>query len=137
LEQLTCPGCSHEVATDKTAGRSGNQEVKCPSCRDSFPLALWRMDTPDVDLAEDEPEADQNPEAVAPPQPQPPQRQGGVWTCPYCGSHAGYDYRSEITTAGWIFAIVLMLFLCLPLFWIGLCIRRKVPYCRTCFMDLQ
>lgn len=59
-----------------------------------------------------------------------------VVTCPYCGQAAGVYYKSEVTTAGKIFTIVLFLFMCLPLFWIGLLIRERKCYCNACHMLL-
>jgi len=56
--------------------------------------------------------------------------------CPFCGSNAGTRIESRVSNGGKIFAIVLLLFLCLPLFWIGLLIREDVIYCLSCNMKL-
>lgn len=70
----------------------------------------------------------EQPQTPAEPQPAQPPR----WRCPYCQSTAGFYDRSEITTAGMIFAVVLLLFLCLPLFWIGFFMTEDRRYCAAC-----
>lgn len=53
--------------------------------------------------------------------------------CPYCGTDAPPDIRSEITTAGWITFFVLLSSVCGLLFcWIGFLIREEKRYCSQC-----
>ena len=56
--------------------------------------------------------------------------------CPFCQSTAGFRSVEKISTGGMIFAVVLFLFLCWPLFWIGLLMKDKYRLCRSCGMKL-
>lgn len=57
--------------------------------------------------------------------------------CPFCGSTLQPVSRSKVSNAGWILFVVLLLFLCLPLCWIGLLIREENRYCSQCGMRLD
>jgi len=57
--------------------------------------------------------------------------------CPYCGSHDMPRTQTNISTAGIVLFIVLLLFLCLPLCWIGLLIQESHRYCVGCGMKLS
>lgn len=41
-ESLTCPRCNHELASDKTVGRSGDVTVTCAKCKEASALGAWR-----------------------------------------------------------------------------------------------
>jgi hypothetical protein len=56
--------------------------------------------------------------------------------CPFCRSPAVPHEVTNITNAGWIFFIVLFLFLCWPLCWLGFLIRETNTFCSTCRMKL-
>jgi hypothetical protein len=43
--------------------------------------------------------------------------------CPFCKTKARPIIRKEISTAGWVMLVVLLI-CCFPLFWIGLLIKR-------------
>jgi hypothetical protein len=62
---------------------------------------------------------------------QPPQ-----FRCPFCGSGVPPIRSRKITTAGLVLFIVLFLFLCWPLCWIGLLITEDDVKCTTCGMTL-
>ena len=51
--------------------------------------------------------------------------------CRYCGSGAEPITCSQISQAGWI-TFVLMLLFCWPLFWIGLLMREEYYQCPDC-----
>lgn len=53
------------------------------------------------------------------------------YRCPNCGTNAPPITRSEISDGGWI-VFILMLFLCLPLFWVGLLMRDQFRVCPAC-----
>lgn len=55
--------------------------------------------------------------------------------CPFCRTPERPRTEQRISTAGWVVFAVL-LFACLPLFWIGLLIREDVQLCRDCGMRL-
>ncbi len=42
-ESLTCPRCSHELASDKTIGRLGDVMVTCAKCKEASALGAWRV----------------------------------------------------------------------------------------------
>lgn len=69
--------------------------------------------------------------APAPAKPTSPQ-----FHCPFCQSTRRPRKSSKITTAGWIFFWVLLLFLCLPLCWIGLLMTEQQTHCSDCGMKL-
>ncbi len=51
--------------------------------------------------------------------------------CPYCRTTAPPFTQSEVSQAGWIVMVVLIL-TCLPLFWIGLLIKDTFNKCSGC-----
>jgi hypothetical protein len=58
-----------------------------------------------------------------------PQQAGFV--CPYCRSTYPPQIASRISTDGWV-VFGLLLFFCLPLFWIGLLMKEEYRVCVTC-----
>ena len=65
-----------------------------------------------------------------------PVYQQNVWRCPFCQSNAGYEFISRTSSIGWALFVVMLLFLCLPLCWIGLLIKDDFQRCRNCFIRL-
>jgi hypothetical protein len=63
-------------------------------------------------------------------------RRGLGFRCPYCGSAAPPFVSSHTSPVGCVLAVVLILFLCWPLFWIGFLIRDRDCYCASCGMRL-
>lgn len=63
---------------------------------------------------------------------QPAVHQVSQFRCPYCSSISPPLHRSETTTAGWIFFVVLFLFLCWPICWIGIFFKESHTYCSQC-----
>jgi hypothetical protein len=55
----------------------------------------------------------------------------GVWTCPFCRYQGAPLARSKISTAGWILFVV-SLFVCFPLFFIGLLLKDRYRVCASC-----
>lgn len=62
-------------------------------------------------------------------------RVGPVMHCPYCHTHAPAIIRQRISTGGWI-TFVVLLFVFLPLFWIGLLIKEDYYVCCGCGIRL-
>ena len=56
---------------------------------------------------------------------------GGRFRCPFCGSRAIPVRRAQISAAGWVVFVVMLLF-CLPLFWLGLLITEEYRVCHDC-----
>ena len=52
--------------------------------------------------------------------------------CPYCKSDEVPVRKSQVSQAGWIVFILMLLFLCLPLCWIGLLIKEEYRVCADC-----
>lgn len=63
-----------------------------------------------------------------PPQPQP---QVAGYHCPRCGTTTPPIINKKISTGGWVVFVVL-LFMCLPLFWIGFLIKDEERICPMC-----
>jgi hypothetical protein len=56
--------------------------------------------------------------------------------CPHCGSLGPHLVDEKVATGGWVLLVVL-LFLCFPLFWIGLCIKERHTICGYCRVQLR
>jgi hypothetical protein len=135
---VTCPSCRFEgEAPEETAG----QTVLCPECKSNIPVPASRTSRssdrirnrpsdrpsrrPDDD--DDDDDLDDRPSRR-----RSNRRRGGLGSvCQYCGSDAPPIYSSQISAAGWI-VLVLMLVFCWPLFWIGLLIKEDVKKCSEC-----
>lgn len=81
-------------------------------------------------------EAEQQRRAFAAAQVATPALQSVGFTCPFCKASTPPRTEKKTSTAGIIFAIVLFLFLCWPLFWIGFFIKEEHTFCSTCGMKL-
>ena len=57
------------------------------------------------------------------------------FSCPYCHTDSIPRVERRVSTAGWV-VLVILVFFCLPLFWIGLLIREDQRLCRVCGMKL-
>lgn len=55
--------------------------------------------------------------------------------CPYCGSETQPDVKSKISTEGLIVLVVLLV-VCMPLFWIGLLLKEDYRICSDCGIKL-
>jgi hypothetical protein len=62
-----------------------------------------------------------------------PSRRG--FRCPYCRSTARPYVSSQISPAGWVVFVVMILF-CFPLFFIGLLMTEEYRTCSDCGMRL-
>lgn len=122
---VTCSNCGQNLkAKLKLAGHS----VKCPKCNGNIsipgesppPIPKFKTENELVTVGR----IVQGPPA------------GPQFRCPYCGSNHPPFVRREVTSAGYICA-VLLLFLCIPLFWIGFFIKEERFYCPSCHMKLR
>lgn len=59
----------------------------------------------------------------------------GSYRCPRCGTTQPPLTEKKISTEGWIVFAVLLVF-CLPLFWIGLLMKKEHRICSMCHADL-
>ncbi len=55
----------------------------------------------------------------------------GPFQCRSCGYAAHAMIVEKISTGGWV-VVVALLFLCLPLFWIGLLMKERRSQCPNC-----
>lgn len=60
-----------------------------------------------------------------------------VVECPYCHSTGQAIMQSKTSTAGIIFFVVLFLFLCWPLCWIGLLMKETYHVCGQCGLKIS
>lgn len=60
-----------------------------------------------------------------------PARRRRNFECPYCGSTELPVKKNQISVGGWI-VFAVMIFVCLPLFWIGLLMKEEVETCYDC-----
>ena len=116
-----CPSCRAEVQVPENLF---GQRVKCPTCGGIFTAPTSVGVAP-----ESIPTA-----AIEPPRPAPPPPESG-FRCPFCKTTRRPVIREQISVGGWIVFAVLM-FVCLPLFWIGLLMKENVHYCGDCGMKL-
>lgn len=57
------------------------------------------------------------------------------FTCPYCGTHSPPQWKSEVSTIGWIVFAILLVTTCVFCF-VGLFIRDKYRVCSKCRIRL-
>ena len=67
--------------------------------------------------------------------PTPPRTDFSGFMCPYCHRTATPLVQKKVSTAGWI-VLVVLLFLCFPLFWIGLLMKEDYRVCSQCGIKL-
>jgi lipopolysaccharide-induced tumor necrosis factor-alpha factor len=138
---ITCPTCGSKAqAPDSAAGKT----ARCPQCSASvpvpeeFPLVRpadpeaprprGRRDEDDYDdrparRRRDEDDHDDRPAR---------RRAGGRFHCPFCGSEYPPVESEQISQAGWVLFVVLILF-CIPLCWIPLIsMKEKQRRCSDC-----
>ena len=58
-----------------------------------------------------------------------------AFQCPYCQTAAPPVRDSRISTGGWV-VFAILVFLCLPLCWIGLLMKEDYTTCRDCGIKL-
>ena len=116
---VDCPHCECQCHVPPDAeGRL----VICPKCRAQFtvparaPVAV-PVRTPVAVLVQ-----------------RPPRR--SRFHCPFCGCNDPPVVRRKVSTAGWVMFVVLLCFLCLPLFWIGLLMKEEYRICADCGIKL-
>ncbi len=61
----------------------------------------------------------------------PIRRRSSGFRCPYCGTSEYPIVYRQISTAGWA-VFIAMLFICLPMFWVGLLITEEKRRCAGC-----
>ncbi len=60
----------------------------------------------------------------------PPPLSGG-YRCPNCGTTYTPVAEQRISSGGWL-VFIMLLFVCLPLFWIGLLMKEEIRVCPMC-----
>jgi len=112
--------------------------VQCPYCQTALTLEVDEENQPFFRITPPEEQLEAMVPVVRPNITQPPAtmpgRQRPVYaagSCYNCGSQQHPVARSEMSQAGLIVLIV-MLMICFPLFWIGLMMKEHFMVCPTC-----
>ncbi|MFL5342194.1 MAG: LITAF-like zinc ribbon domain-containing protein [Gemmataceae bacterium] len=137
---VNCPSCGFEgEASETTVG----QTVLCPDCRynipvpdlNSKPTSSHFREQPPPERKNRRPEIDVREEDDYDDRPVRRRNRRSslryASTCKECGSDAPPIHRSQISVAGWI-VFVVMLLLCWPLCFIGLFIKDEYSVCGEC-----
>lgn len=133
---IACPQCSHRFTLVEPDSPSPQTIVRPPSSPPAEETRQWVEKT-----------VEKSSPVVSPPLSQsalpiggtiPPIYQGQAtnsFCCPFCQTRQPPIWKSEISTAGWITAVVL---LCTTVcfFWIGFLIRDKYSVCSVCNVRL-
>ncbi len=53
-ESLSCPSCSHRVASRRRVGLLGDKIATCPKCKRKHSLQQWRSDQDDLEVSDAE-----------------------------------------------------------------------------------
>lgn len=148
---VACPTCGNGIrCPDSVLGKT----ISCPSCRARLVPTVPAIEPPSaarepapVVLLPDEPprlhqprgRAERNEEAddfdFRDADEERTARRTG-FRCPYCGSRALPTTKKKVSSAGWAFFWILLLFLCFPLCWIGLFMKDEFRVCGDCGMKL-
>jgi LITAF-like zinc ribbon domain len=115
-EYKECPFCSEQILSTAK---------KCKHCGE-FLMTVAQNQSPPP------PPSAQNQLILVP---QSNERQVG-FHCPFCNTTTAPRIESKTSAAGWVFFWVLLLFLCLPLCWIGLFIKDEYKVCSACGVKL-
>ena len=132
---VTCPSCKFEgEAPDETAG----QTVLCPDCKCNIPVPGGRTTRvserprPPSERPSRRPQIDDIDDEDDRPSRRPSRRSGVGSVCRFCGSDAPPHFSSQISAAGWITFVLLLVLGCWPFFIIGLFIKEDVRKCSEC-----
>src|SRR2546425_588926 len=116
--RFTCPDCERQLRVKPDlAGR----KAKCPHCG-----AVMMVPPEEIPFVEAVPSPRRQPtvfEDERDDEPEPRRRRRVGFRCPYCNTSALPTTRSQISTAGWVTFVLLLVLLCWPLCWIGLLIK--------------
>jgi hypothetical protein len=143
--EVQCPVCAETLQAPDDAGGKG---CPCPLCRAVVSVPLAERTSPPPGRVGACPTCTKSLTIT-------PELEGALVTCPFCGvefridaalvsrrrrrrfqcPHCGTNEPptliTQISVAGWvIFAVFLVFFF--PLFWVGLLITERVPYCYDC-----
>jgi len=126
--RISCEHCQAALnAPDSAVGKA----VKCPKCGRSFSVpTIAVLEEADESLIRRSSGGNRNDEDFEEDLPRRSFRRGR-FECPFCHTDAPPVMRQVISTGGWVVMIVLI-FVCLPLFWIGFLIKEDVRYCSEC-----
>lgn len=134
---VTCPSCKFEGdAPEETAGKT----VLCPDCKASIPVPGGQTSR----VSERPRPVSERPSRRPPPlddldddddrpSRRPSRRRGGYGSvCHVCGSDAPPVITQQVSAAGWIVFVLLLIFVCPLICWIGLFIKEDVKKCSDC-----
>jgi len=130
-----CPFCETPL---QVLSHQISRGVQCPYCQTALTLEVDEENQPFFLITPPEEQLEAMVPVVRPNITQPPAtmpgRQRPVYaagSCYNCGSQQHPVARSEMSQAGLIVLIV-MLMICFPLFWIGLMMKEHFMVCPTC-----
>ncbi len=133
---IACPQCSHRF----TLIEQGNAGSRTSVDPESSPAATeetrqWVGDPVEEETAYMAPKpSPQVVQAIPSSSSIPPIYQGHApssFSCPYCHSRQPPIWKSEVSTAGWITCVLLLVTTCF-FFWVGFLIRDKYTVCSSC-----
>lgn len=146
-----CPSCLETMHVD--VSQLGTTVI-CPSCQKRLNIPKRNPDSPVPQTSIPSPpiaqpiQSHQMPAQAAPavydyqgnshyqaPSATQPNQYGAGFCCPYCNCTYPPRVSNQISTAGWVMFVV-MLLVCLPLFWIGLLMTEPVRHCVGCGIRL-
>ncbi len=123
MATFACPYCQQAFVATAAAVPA---PVNCPHCHQLFEIASHAPPPP----------------RVAPPPVRPTAAKFVAATsantgfeCPFCHEHSPPYRKSQVSTAGWV-TLIALLITCLPLFWVGLLMKEDVHVCRSCGIKL-
>jgi uncharacterized Zn finger protein (UPF0148 family) len=133
---IACPQCKHRF----TLIEQGAAEPRSSVSSDSSPAATeetrqWVGDPVEEQAASVTPKTlPQVVDSIPSSNAIPPIYQGqaaGSYSCPYCQTRQPPIWKSEVSTAGWITCVLLLVTTCV-FFWVGFLIRDKYTVCSSC-----
>ena len=132
---IACPQCSHRFtlveqnapqteSADRSDSKAETEETRQWVDRPVEETEVRKASTPPSSVVE----------SISAGRAIPPIYQGHApnsFMCPYCHSRLPPIWKSEVSTAGWITMVILLVTTCF-FFWVGLLIRDKYTVCSSC-----
>jgi DNA-directed RNA polymerase subunit M/transcription elongation factor TFIIS len=142
---VTCPHCGKRLLANQ---EHSGKRVKCASCKKELRIPILKQGNAIQNQVAPSKRASE--EGSSPP-PAPPPRTPLMppspealtlnssrpigFRCPFCQSPNPPIVREEVSTAGWI-CLVILLLTCFPFFWIGLLVKTNYRVCSSCGIKL-
>lgn len=142
---IACPHCRHQK---KAPARFAGRQAKCPKCDKSFVVpsvgapAAHPASPPPMPLVEYRPrrevgDPDDDYRPIRPRRRRRREREEIGFRCPFCNTPEPPLWRAKVSTAGWVCFVLLLLFFCWPICWVGLLMKDWHSVCARCGMRLD